>query len=142
LDSPYTLDLLLHFDILLVTNHNFWFLPVFCDLDLHADLLVTIHFFGSSEFHSNVTPNQNGEVLARVGLVQVQKRRVAASRRGLARARHLAAHCRLLPDMVFAFGSGQPLNLRSLGKHITRCSRHTGQYSYLETSLDIHNHRP
>jgi predicted KAP-like P-loop ATPase len=100
--------------------HNFWCVPVFCDPTSHADLLVSILFLGCSKFLAALSPDHNREDLARIRLVKVQKCRLATTRCRVACARHLAANCGLLSDVVFGLGSGQPLNLRSLGNHIIR----------------------
>jgi hypothetical protein len=107
-------DLLPRLNALRIANGDFRCSKIFSNLARNLDLLVLVFFFRSPELLPILSTNQDRKDLVLFWLIQIQKRRLAASRRRRTCIRRLAADCGLFiqfTHVVSGFDSSQLLGL-------------------------------
>jgi hypothetical protein len=65
-----------------------------------ADTIAAVRLLGIAELRTITAPNEHGEDLVRVGLIQIDEGRISATPCRVMRAHHLAADRCLLPDVL------------------------------------------
>lgn len=69
----------LFLDLARICRDNLRLASIFLQVSRNADPLAHVFGFGRAEFRAVITPNENGENLIRVGLIQIQERGLPAT---------------------------------------------------------------
>jgi hypothetical protein len=93
--------LLLNLNLSPLISHNLGHAPISCDLADNTYLQPFVLVFGRPKLSAIGAPNQNGENLSGIGLIEVQKSRFAPRTLRVVSAGYFPAYCHPIAHVIF-----------------------------------------